>query len=98
VALDATSVSSDGRISPNIGDVRVAGMSPDCAREVIRERFLKVIPPALVKLRARPGLPNAGSVVGGMGSLRTVPLTGRDSTILNVLAWAGGVEVSLNNP
>lgn len=99
VQLEATTVGSDGRIFlPYVGQLRVAGMSPEHAREAIEARFLEVVPSAQVQLETEPGLSSTVSVVGGVGNPGSYPLMGRDRTVLNILAEAGGIQPALNNP
>jgi polysaccharide export outer membrane protein len=99
ITLDAVTVSAGGSVfMPYIGTIRVAGMSPDRAREVIEARYVEVTPSAQVQLEIAETRGNMVSLVGGVGSPGTFPLIDQSYTILSLIAQGGGVDRSLNNP
>jgi polysaccharide export outer membrane protein len=97
--LDGITVSPSGTIFlPYIDNLRIAGMSPDRAREAIQERFVEVIPSAQVQLELIEGRQSTVSAVSGVRSPGSYPLLDQDYTVLALLAEAGGVDTGLNNP
>lgn len=92
-------IGSDGRVFlPYLGEVRIAGMSPDRAREVLEEGYLALIPSAQVQLRYEPGRSQAVNLVSGVGQPGIYPLPDRNYSVLALLSEGGGVLTSLNNP
>ena len=99
VNLGPITVSPSGFIFlPYIENVRVAGMSPDRAREMLQERFTGIIPSAQVQLEMTEGRLSTVSLIGGVGRPGTYPLVDQSYTVLALLAEAGGVNAGLNNP
>lgn len=99
VQLSDITVSSDGSIFlPYINTVRIAGMSPDHAREVIQEEFVAILPSAQVLLEMTEGRQSTVSAVSGVSSPGPYPLLDRDYTVLALLAAAGGVSGGFDNP
>jgi polysaccharide biosynthesis/export protein len=97
--LGQITVSPSGTIFlPYVETLRVAGMSPDRAREAIQERFIEVIPSAQVQLELEEGRQSTVSAVSGVRSPGSYPMPDQDFTVLGLLALAGGVDQSLNNP
>lgn len=98
-ALGAMPVSPDGRIFlPYVGDVRIAGMSPDRAREVIQAQLEGISPSAQVLLTQETGRLNSVDLVAGVSSPGTYPLPNRNYSVLALIAQGGGIPPSLNNP
>jgi polysaccharide biosynthesis/export protein len=92
-------VSSSGEIFlPFVGDLRIAGMSAQSARERVEERYSDTIPAVQVQLDVTPGRANTANLVAGVASPGVYPLEDRDVTILTLLAMGGGVSPNLNNP
>ena len=83
---------------PYLGEIRVEGMSPDHAREVIQDKFIAVAPAAQVQLELTEGRQNAVSLVGGVNQPGTFPLPDQSYTVLSLLAEGGGVRDQMNNP
>ena len=83
---------------PYLGDIRVEGMSPEHAREVIQEKFIAVAPAAQVQLDLTEGRQNAVSLVGGVNQPGTFPLPDQAYTVLSLIAEGRGVREQLNNP
>lgn len=92
-------VSPSGTIFvPYIGDVIVNGLTPDGARKRIQRELEPIAPDAQVQLVSTPGIGNSVSVVGGVDAPGTFPLPNRNTTILSVIASAGGITDSFRNP
>ncbi|MGZ9809188.1 polysaccharide biosynthesis/export family protein [Pseudoroseicyclus sp. H15] len=92
-------VSASGAIFlPYVGEVRVAGMSPDHARERVEEEFATVTPNAQVQLEMTEGPESTVALVGGVASPGAYPLPNQDYTVLELLARGGGVQNALRNP
>lgn len=97
--LGEITVSASGSIFlPYIDSLRIAGMSPDRAREVIQENYAEVIPSAQVQLEMAEGRQSTVSAVSGVRAPGAYPMPDQDFTVLGLLAEAGGVIDSLNNP
>ena len=99
VDLHDLAVDSSGKVFlPYVGEMRIAGMSPNNARSAIETRVVEVLPSAQVQLSMKPGRENSVSLVGGVGSPGSYPLPDRDVTLLTLLSLGGGVSKSLTNP
>lgn len=97
--LQPMRVSSSGSIFlPFVGDMRIAGMSPQSARERIEERYIETTPSAQVQLDVEPGRANTANLVGGVASPGPYPLEGRNVTVLELISMGGGVSGNLTNP
>lgn len=83
---------------PYVGDVVVNGLSADGARARIQRALVAIAPDAQVQLTATPGVAHTVSVVGGVDTPGNYPLPDRNTTILSILATAGGIPESLRNP
>ncbi len=99
ITMEAITVSASGTVfMPYVGTVRVAGMSPDRAREAIEAEYLEVTPSAQVQLEIAETRGNLVSLVGGVGAPGAYPLRDQSFTILSLIAEGGGVDPALNNP
>ena len=99
VPLGALVVSSDGRIFlPYVGDVRIAGMSPDRARQRIQEELAAISPSAQVILTRETGRQNSVDLVSGVARPGSYPLPSRNYSVLALIAQGGGIPSSMNNP
>lgn len=97
--LQDMQVASGGTVFlPFVGEIRVAGMAQNTARERIEERYTATIPSAQVQLRVTPGRGNTANLVAGVANPGVYPLADRDVTILALLAMGGGVPAGTNNP
>lgn len=97
--LQETQVSTSGRIFvPYIGELRVAGMSPDTARARIEEELVRTIPSAQVQLTVQPGRQNTANLVAGTNGVGLFELPDRNFKILDLLSLGGGVSATLLNP
>ena len=99
VPMSGLKVSPSGEIFlPYVGQIRVAGLEPEAARAQIQEAMIRIAPAAQVQLKLSEGRQNAVDVVGGVGRPGNYPLTDRATTLLGVIAAAGGIPPDMNNP
>jgi polysaccharide biosynthesis/export protein len=92
-------VSSAGRIFvPYVGEVRVSGLTADAARREIEMQMRNVVPDGQVQLAVTPGSGNTIDVVTGVARPGRIAVPETSSTILSVLAEAGGISPTLRNP
>lgn len=97
--LQDTRVSPSGKIFvPYIGEISVAGLSPDKARQRIEDKLLPLIPTAQVQLESRPGRSNSVDLVGGVERPGNFPLEDRSLTALGLLSLGGGARPTIANP
>jgi polysaccharide export outer membrane protein len=97
--LGALQVSSSGRIFlPYVGDVRIAGMSPDRARLAVQQELTAISPSAQVVLSQQTGRLNSVDLVAGVAQPGTYPLPNRNYSVLALIAQGGGIPASMNNP
>ncbi|MDX8349947.1 polysaccharide biosynthesis/export family protein [Cognatiyoonia sp. IB215446] len=97
--LQQTQVSTTGRIFvPYIGELQVAGMSPDTARSRIEEELIRTIPSAQVQLVVEAGRQNTANLVTGAAAPGLYQLPDRNFKILDLLSLAGGANPALINP
>ncbi len=99
VELDGLRVAPGGSIFlPYVGDVRIAGMSEQRAREAIERQMTAIIPSAQVQLALEEGRANSAEVVSGVTRPGRYALEGGDRTVLSLIAEAGGVRDAYANP
>lgn len=97
--IPKTTVSSSGSVFiPYVGDVMVRGLTTDDARELLQEKLEGIAPTAQVQLTVTPGRNNSVDVVAGVGVPGRYPLENRNTTILSVIAQAGGINPGLTHP
>lgn len=97
--LQPIQVSSSGRIFvPYIGELRVAGMSPETARSRIEEDLTRTIPSAQVQLVVEPGRMNTANLSAGVAAPGLYPLADRNVRILDLFSQAGGPAPDLAAP
>lgn len=97
--IEGLTVSSSGTVfMPYIGEVALRGMTESEARATLQTRLLEIAPSAQVQLTVEPGRNNAVDVVGGVAAPGNYPLLSRNTRILSVLASAGGIAPTMNNP
>lgn len=97
--LEPMRVSSSGSIFlPFVGDLRIAGMSPQGARDRIEERYIETTPSAQVQINVEPGRANTANLVSGVANPGVYPLEGRDVTVLELISMGGGLGEGLVNP
>lgn len=99
VTIPEMGVSSSGTIfMPYVGNILVRGLTPPEARETLQKALAGIAPTAQVQISVQPGHGNAVDVVAGVSRPGSYPLPDRNSTILSVLAQAGGVAPGLRHP
>ncbi|WP_371155676.1 polysaccharide biosynthesis/export family protein [Jannaschia sp. 2305UL9-9] len=99
VELQGVRVSPGGSIFlPYLGDVRVAGLSPDRARNRVQEALVPIAPSAQVQISLTEGRGNSVDLVGGVGAPGSYPMPDRNYTVLSLIAAGGGVSQGLTNP
>lgn len=97
--LQQTEVSETGQIFvPYIGELTVAGLSPDQARATIEQELMRTIPSVQVQLLVEPGRRNSANLVSGVGAVGLVPLANRNVRLLELLSQAGGANPTFVNP
>jgi polysaccharide export outer membrane protein len=97
--LEGLTVSSSGDVFiPYVGNVRIAGMSPDHARETLQERLAAVSPSIQVQLAISENRGSVVSLVGGVTKPGAFPMRDQSYTVLSLIAEGGGVPPNLNNP
>lgn len=99
VTLPEARVSPNGRIFlPYVGDINIAGMSPDRARERIQNAYSSSVPSAQVQIEMVEGRAQTVSLVVGVAAPGSYPLPDNDFTILELIAEGGGISQDLNSP
>jgi polysaccharide biosynthesis/export protein len=99
ITIPEVIVSPTGTIFvPYVEDVLIRGQTPDQARVTLQEAMTRISPSAQVQLTVQPGQGNAVDVVAGVARPGTYPLPDRNSSILSVIAQAGGIPPGLRNP
>ncbi len=99
ITMPEMTVSSDGTIFlPYAKKVLIRGQTPDEARATLQQAMSGISPSAQVQLTLHPGQGNAVDVVAGVARPGTYPLPDRNTTILSLIAQAGGIPPNLRNP
>jgi polysaccharide export outer membrane protein len=99
VPIESLTVAPDGTVFvPYAGNIRVAGLTEQLAREHLQDEIDMVVPSAQVQLRLVEGRTNSVDLVGGVGAPGAYPLPDRNYTVLNLIAQGGGVQSGLVNP
>lgn len=94
-----TPVSSSGTIfMPYVGEIAVRGMTADAARAKLQEALTDIAPSAQVQLSVEQGRNNAVDIASGVGAPGRYMLESRNTTIMSVIAEAGGISESLRHP
>jgi polysaccharide export outer membrane protein len=97
--LGAMTVSPSGRIYlPYAGEIAIAGMGTDRAREAIQTELGRVAPSSQVQLSVVSGRQNTVDLVGGVGRPGSFPMPDRNYSVLGLIAAGGGIPPSLRNP
>ncbi|MGI3170121.1 polysaccharide biosynthesis/export family protein [Pseudooceanicola sp. C21-150M6] len=98
-SLQSVRVSPSGRIFlPYLEELKISGMSPEHAREVIQQKYEEVTPSAQVQLDLEEGRQREVSLVGGVAAPGTYPMPDMDYTLMALLSQGGGAQPALNNP
>jgi polysaccharide export outer membrane protein len=99
VSLENLAVSPAGTIFvPYVGEVAVAGRTPDDARAMLQMQVDGVLAAPQVILTHAPGRLNTVDLVGGVARPGSYPLPDRSTTVLSLLAQGGGIAAGLANP
>lgn len=99
VVLEDVRVTPAGSIFvPYVGNIRIAGRSPERAREVVQDAVATVAASAQVQLAMSEGRGNSVDLVGGVRSAGSFPMPDRNYTVLSLIAAGGGVTDGLANP
>ena len=97
--IEGLTVGPDGTIFvPYIGNVRVVGLTEQLARRELQMELDVIAPQAQVQLELLEGRTNSVDLVGGVGAPGRFPMPDRNYTVLNLIADAGGVQQTLQNP
>jgi len=92
-------VTASGHVSlPYIDEVHVAGLTAERARRLLEERLTSIIASAQVQLEVTEGRRNSAQMLNGVAQPGTYPLSERDTPLTSLIAAAGGVDNSLENP
>lgn len=99
VDLPGMRVTPQGEIFvPYVGDVRVAGLSPERARAEVQVALEAIAPSAQVQLQMGEGRGNSVDLVGGVQTPGSYPLPDQTYSILSLIAAGGGPRSDLANP
>ncbi len=99
MALPNLTVSPEGTLFvPYVGDIEVRGKTPSQVRREIETALAPTVPSAQVQLTVDVGRLNSVDVVTGVGRAGPYPLMDRNTTILSLIAQAGGIATNLRNP
>ncbi|MDO9638018.1 MAG: polysaccharide biosynthesis/export family protein [Pseudotabrizicola sp.] len=99
VALPNLTVSPEGSLFvPYVGDIMVRGKTPSQVRQEIETALAPTVPSAQVQLTVEVGRLNSVDIVTGVGRAGAYPLMDRNTTILSLIAQAGGISSTLRNP
>ncbi|WP_164870997.1 polysaccharide biosynthesis/export family protein [Mesobaculum littorinae] len=99
VELGPLVVSPGGSVFvPYVGDVRVAGLSPERARLSIQNRLSSIAPSAQVQAVLVAGEQSSVDLVSGVSQPGSYPLQNRNSSVLSLISRAGGIPPTLRNP
>ncbi|SFJ74216.1 polysaccharide biosynthesis/export family protein [Jannaschia pohangensis] len=97
--LESLRVSPAGSVFvPYIGNVNIAGSSPESARTRVQTAVIAVSPSAQVQLDMVEGRGNSVDLVGGVNQPGAFPMPDRNFTVLSLIAAGGGVSNALKNP
>ena len=97
--LKTSVVSPQGNLFvPYLGPVKISGMSPEHAREVIQGKLEPLVPSPQVQLNATPGRQNSVDLVSGVNQPGNFPMVDRSLTVLGLLSLGGGAQSSIENP
>lgn len=99
VSLSKVLVSENGAVFvPYVGDVKVAGLTPDKARKKLQSEMESIVPSAQVQLSLNEGRANSVELVSGVTTPGPYPMIGRNFTVRGLLAAGGGARASFKNP
>ncbi|MBD3665016.1 polysaccharide biosynthesis/export family protein [Sulfitobacter aestuariivivens] len=97
--LPAMRVSEAGTIFvPYVGKVRVAGRTPDGARQIIQRQLEAIVPSAQLQLAMAEGRQNSIDLVGGVNAPGNILMPDNNFSVLAAISAGGGVAATLENP
>ena len=97
--LDGMRVSESGSIFlPYVGKIRIAGRTPDSARQLLQRQLEAVVPGSQVQLNMAEGRVNSVDLVGGVTAPGIIPMPDQNFTVLGAISAGGGVQNGLQNP
>jgi polysaccharide export outer membrane protein len=97
--LTGIRVSSAGQIFvPYVGKVRVAGRTPDSARQLVQRMLEPIVPSAQVQLSMAEGRQNSIDLVGGVNKPGNIVMPDNDFSVLAAISAGGGVSTAMENP
>ena len=97
--LGEMTVSPAGRIFvPYVGEVRIAGMSPERARAAVEAELTSIAPSAQVQLSVEAGRANTVDLVSGVSRPGNYPMPDREWSVLSLISAGGGIPAQLRNP
>jgi polysaccharide export outer membrane protein len=98
VSMPKLRVGADGQIFiPYVGDLRIAGRTPDAARQLIQRAMETIVPSAQVQLSLVAGNRSSVNLVSGANAPGLYPLPEQHFSVLNLISTAGGPR-ELANP
>jgi polysaccharide export outer membrane protein len=98
-ALAPMQVDPQGNVFlPYVGSIDLSGKTVEAARAEVQQAYTAVSPSAQVQLELQEGRQSSASLVSGVVKPGLYPLTGRDVSILELLALGGGAAAGLGNP
>lgn len=83
---------------PYVGQVQVAGRTPDSARQLVQRQLEPIVSSAQVQLQMSEGRVNSVDLVGGVGNPGAIPMPDQNFSVLGAISAGGGVKEELNNP
>lgn len=99
VALAPVQVDPQGNVFlPYVGQIDLSGLTIEAARARVQEAYAATSPSAQVQIELQEGRQSSASLISGVVKPGVYPLTGRDVSILELLALGGGTPQGLANP
>lgn len=99
IQLPNLKVSSTGTVFlPYVDEVEVKGLTEAEARKLVQDRMAAIIPDVQVQLQHAAGTQNSVDVVSGLPRNGAYPLPNGQTTVMQILAAAGGLPETQNNP
>lgn len=99
VNLEEMRVAANGSVfMPYIGNTRIAGLTPQAARERLQHELETIVPSAQVQLSMAAGRHNSVDLVGGVNAPGSYPMPDQSYSVLSLISRGGGVSGALHNP
>ncbi|WP_246525275.1 polysaccharide biosynthesis/export family protein [Thalassovita aquimarina] len=83
---------------PYVGDVKISGMTPQEARELLQVRLDTIAPSSQLQLQMSAGSGNRVDLVSGVQKPGSYPLPDQNQTLLSLIAQGGGIIPTLHHP